>query len=114
MPQCVFCQIISGEIPAKKLYEDDEFLVFADIMPQAPVHALVVPKKHIANLFEAEHEDAAFMGRLLSLAQKTLKDSGCEARGGRFVINCKEDGLQSVDHLHVHVLGGRQLKWPPG
>ena len=114
MSQCVFCQIVSGAIPAKKLYEDDEFLAFADIAPQAPVHALVIPKKHIDNLFEAEREDPALLGRMLQIAQKTLKTAGCEEKGGRFVINCKSDGLQTVDHLHVHVLGGRRLKWPPG
>jgi histidine triad (HIT) family protein len=114
MSDCLFCKIIAGEVPSTKIYEDDEILAFNDIAPQAPVHFLVIPKKHITSLFDAEGEEPAPLGRLLQTAQRLLKEQGCAERGGRFVINCRDDGLQTVPHLHVHVLGGRRLKWPPG
>lgn len=114
MSDCIFCKIIKGEIPCKKLYEDDELLAFFDINPQAPVHLLVIPKKHIPNIMELEASDAAIMGRLLFKAQELAKENGCGENGGRFVINCKSHGGQTVDHIHLHVLGGRYLKWPPG
>ena len=112
--ECIFCKILSGAVPSKKIYEDAELYAFYDIMPQAPVHFLVIPKKHIANIMEAEAEDAALFGRLLFKAQELAKELGCAEAGARFVINCKDDGLQTVPHLHVHVLGGRRLGWPPG
>jgi histidine triad (HIT) family protein len=114
MSNCLFCKIIAGEIPCKKLYEDDEMLAFLDINPMAPVHFLVIPKKHINNLLELEPEDAALIGSLFNKAQELAKLQGCEEKGGRFVINAKSDGGQSVDHLHIHFLGGRVLSWPPG
>jgi histidine triad (HIT) family protein len=114
MDDCIFCKIIKGEIPAKKLYEDEEILAFQDVNPQAPVHFLVIPKKHIKSIMELEAEDTALLGKLLFKAQELAKSSGCEAEGGRFVINCKSNGGQTVDHLHCHVLGGRFLSWPPG
>jgi histidine triad (HIT) family protein len=114
MSNCLFCKIIAGEIPSKKLYEDDEMLAFHDINPVAPVHFLVIPKKHIESLLELEEADAPLVGRLLNKAQELVKSQGCTEKGGRFVINAKSDGGQTVDHLHVHVLGGRALGWPPG
>jgi histidine triad (HIT) family protein len=114
MSNCLFCKIIAGEIPCKKLYEDDEMLAFFDINPMAPVHFLIVPKKHINNIMELETDDAALIGRLLHKAQELAKQQGCEEKGGRFVINSKSDGGQTVDHLHIHFLGGRALGWPPG
>jgi len=114
MSKCLFCKIITGDIPSKKLYEDDEMLAFLDINPAAPVHFLVIPKKHIDNLMELEAADAALIGRLFHKAQDLAKEQGCEAKGGRFVINAKKDGGQTVDHLHIHFLGGRSLGWPPG
>jgi histidine triad (HIT) family protein len=114
MSDCLFCKIIAGEIPSKKLYEDDDMYAFLDINPMAPVHFLVIPKKHIANLMELGAEDAALAGRLLHKAQEIAKQQGCEEKGGRFVINTKSDGGQTVDHLHIHFLGGRALQWPPG
>ncbi|MDR0321024.1 MAG: histidine triad nucleotide-binding protein [Treponema sp.] len=114
MSNCLFCKIIAGEIPGKKLYEDDEMLAFFDINPMAPVHFLVIPKKHIESLLELEASDAALLGRLLHKAQELAKEQGCEEKGGRFVINAKKDGGQTVDHLHIHFLGGRALGWPPG
>ncbi|MCL2721551.1 MAG: histidine triad nucleotide-binding protein [Treponema sp.] len=107
---CLFCKIISGEIPAKKLYEDDEMLAFYDIKPMAPVHFLVVPKKHINNLLELESSDSALIGRLFYKAQELAKELGCEEKGGRFIINAKKDGGQTIDHLHIHFLGGRALR----
>ena len=114
MSNCLFCKIIAGEIPSKKLYEDDEMLAFYDINPMAPVHFLVIPKKHIQNLMELETSDAALVGRMFHKAQELAKEQGCEEKGGRFVVNTKTDGGQTVDHLHIHFLGGRSLGWPPG
>jgi histidine triad (HIT) family protein len=114
MSNCIFCKIIAGEIPARKIFEDDEMLAFHDITPQAPVHFLLIPKKHISNLLELDPADTALAGRLLNKAQELAKELGCEKNGGRFVINAKKDGGQTVDHLHIHVLGGRALGWPPG
>jgi len=114
MSNCIFCKIISGEIPGKKIYEDDEMLGFLDINPVAPVHFLVIPKKHINNMMEMETHDTALLGRLCYKAQELAKQHGCEEKGGRFVINTKTDGGQTVEHLHIHFLGGRSLGWPPG
>jgi len=114
MSNCLFCKIIAGEIPAKKLYEDDEILAFLDINPMAPVHFLVISKKHINNLMEMEESDAAVVGRMFFKAQEIAKEQGCEEKGGRFVINTKTDGGQTIDHLHIHFLGGRVLGLSPG
>ena len=114
MKDCIFCKIVDGEIPSKKVYEDDEFLAFHDLNPQAPVHFLVIPKKHIPSIMDLDAEDTAMLGRLLYKAQELAKDSGCAEKGARFVINCKTHGGQTVDHLYIHVLGGRYLLWPPG
>jgi histidine triad (HIT) family protein len=114
MKDCIFCKIIAGEIPGRKLYEDDDIYAFHDIAPQGPVHFLVVPKRHIGNVMELEEGDSPLMGKLLFKAQELLVAQGCGERGGRFVINCKSDGMQTVDHIHIHVIGGRSLGWPPG
>jgi histidine triad (HIT) family protein len=114
MSNCLFCKIIAGEIPSKKLYEDDEMLAFYDVNPMAPVHFLVIPKKHINNLMELESSDAALVGRMFHKAQELAREQGCEEKGGRFVINTKTDGGQTVDHLHIHFLGGRKFGWPAG
>jgi len=114
MKDCIFCKITNGEIPSKKVYEDEEFLAFHDVNPQAPVHFLVIPKKHIPGIMDADAADSAMLGRLLFKAQEMAKNNGCAEKGARFVINCKTHGGQTVDHLHIHVLGGRYLSWPPG
>ena len=114
MSGCIFCKIIKGEIPAQKLYEDDEMLAFNDARPMAPVHFLLIPKKHIQSLLDLEAEDAALAGRLLYKAQELAHEQGCGENGARFVINAKRHGGQTVDHLHIHILGGRFLRWPPG
>ncbi|MCL2380310.1 MAG: histidine triad nucleotide-binding protein [Treponema sp.] len=114
MSNCIFCRIIGGEIPAKKVYEDEEILAFDDMNPQAPVHILVIPKKHIRNMMEVDTGDTGLLGRLFFKAQEIAQSSGCAEKGARFVVNCKSNGGQTVDHLHCHVLGGRFMTWPPG
>ena len=114
MSDCIFCKIIKGEIPCDKVYEDEEILAFHDLNPQAPVHFLLIPKKHVSNIMEIQPEDTALMGRLLFKAQELAQRNGCTENGARFVINCKSHGGQTVDHLHCHVLGGRFMFWPPG
>jgi histidine triad (HIT) family protein len=114
MSECLFCKIAAGEIPCKKIYEDPEMLAFHDINPMAPVHFLVIPRKHIKSLMDIEAGDATLVGRMFDKAQELAKQLGCETQGGRFVINAKSDGGQTVDHLHIHILGGRVLGWPPG
>ena len=114
MNDCIFCKIIAEEIPSKKIYEDEEMLAFYDVNPQAPVHFLVIPIKHIKSVMDIEPEDAGLLGRLLAKAQELAKELGCGEMGARFVINAKRHGGQTVDHLHIHILGGRYLKWPPG
>jgi histidine triad (HIT) family protein len=114
MANCIFCKIIAGEIPCRKLYEDEEILAFDDAAPQAPLHFLVIPKKHISSVMETEAGDSNLLGRLLYKAQELAAAQGCAEKGARFVINCKSDGGQTVDHLHLHTLGGRPLSWPPG
>ena len=114
MKDCIFCKIVSGEIQAKKLYEDEELLAFHDLNPQGPVHFLVIPKKHISNIMELDTSNTELAGKLLFRAQELAKSAGFEEKGGRFVINCKSDGGQTVDHLHLHFIGGRLMAWPPG
>jgi histidine triad (HIT) family protein len=114
MSDCIFCKIVKGEIPARKIYEDEELLAFHDVNPQAPVHFLVIPKKHIPDVMELKREEAPLLGRLLYKAQELAAELGCAEKGARFVINYKADGGQTVDHIHCHVLGGRPLDWPPG
>ena len=114
MDNCIFCRIAAGQIPSKKIYEDDELFAFYDINPGAPVHFLVIPKKHIANIMDTDYRDTDLLGKLIFKAQELAKSEGMEEKGGRFVINCKSDGGQTVDHLHLHCLGGRKLIWPPG
>jgi histidine triad (HIT) family protein len=114
MSNCIFCKIIDGSIPSKKIYEDDELLAFHDVNPQAPIHFLLIPKKHISNVMEISESDSTLIGKIFYKAQQLAKKLGCEEKGARFVMNCKSDGGQTVDHIHLHVLGGRQLDWPPG
>jgi histidine triad (HIT) family protein len=109
----IFQQIIDKEIPADIVFEDERCLAFRDITPQAPTHILVIPKQEIASLAEAKESDAAVLGHLLIVARKVAEREGL-TNGFRAVLNSGPDGGQSVDHLHVHVLGGRQLTWPPG
>jgi histidine triad (HIT) family protein len=109
----IFKRIIDKEIPADIVYEDDRCLAFRDINPQAPTHVLIIPKTEIASLADASETDAPLLGYLLIVAAKLASKLGL-ATGYRAVINCGRDGGQTVDHLHIHLLGGRSLKWPPG
>jgi histidine triad (HIT) family protein len=109
----IFKRIIDREIPADIIYEDDQCLAFRDIKPQAPTHVLVIPKKELATLADAADEDSHLLGHLLSCARRLAADLGLE-NGYRVVINCGDEGGQEVPHLHLHLLGGRTLKWPPG
>jgi histidine triad (HIT) family protein len=110
---CLFCKIIAGEIPSKKVFEDDLTYVFRDIGPQAPTHVLVVPRKHITSLAHAAEEDRELLGHLHWVAAKIAEQEGLK-KGFRTVINIGPDGGQTVDHLHIHLLGGRSMTWPPG
>ncbi|MBO4384577.1 MAG: histidine triad nucleotide-binding protein [Clostridia bacterium] len=108
---CLFCRIIAGEIPSNKVYEDESFLAFRDIDPQAPTHILIIPKTHYDSVLEAPGE---VVGRMSGIAAKIAADEGIDNKGFRIVINTGEDGGQSVKHLHMHLLGGRSMEWPPG
>ena len=110
----IFQKIIDKEIPADIIYEDDEVLAFRDIAPQAPVHILIIPKKPIVNIATAEPEDQALLGKLMLVAGEIARSEGVEQQGYRLVTNINQYGGQSVYHLHIHLLAGRQLKWPPG
>lgn len=110
----IFAKIIAGEIPSEKLYEDEHVVAFRDIQPQAPVHVLVVPRKPLVSVADASIEDAELLGRLLLAAAKVARSLGLEEDGYRLVTNIGEYGGQSVFHLHVHLLGGRKMGWPPG
>jgi histidine triad (HIT) family protein len=110
---CLFCKIVAGEIPSTPVYQDNQCYAFADIAPKAPVHILVVPRTHIASLAEAKAEDTALLGHLLTTAGEIARTKGL-GNGYRVVVNTGPDGGQTVDHLHLHVMGGRGMTWPPG
>jgi histidine triad (HIT) family protein len=111
---CLFCRIVAGEIPASKVYEDDRLLAFTDINPQAPLHVLVVPKQHIATLNDLSGEHDVLIGAMVRAAAKIAKEQGYDGSGYRTVFNCNAQAGQTVFHIHLHVLGGRSLSWPPG
>jgi histidine triad (HIT) family protein len=111
---CLFCRIAAHELPANIVFEDDDLIAFHDISPQAPTHILVIPRRHITSLAHAGPEDEALLGKLLTAANRAAKDAGLAESGFRVVINTGAGAGQSVFHVHVHVLGGRRLKWPPG
>ena len=113
MTDCLFCKIVNGDIPAKKVHEDEHVLAFEDIHPHAPTHVLIIPKKHIRGLKEASAEDAELVGRLHLAAAAIARQRGIED-GYRTVLNVGPKSGQSVFHMHVHLLGGRDLHWPPG
>ena len=114
MQSCLFCRIIARHAPAKIVYEDDHVVAIEDINPQAPVHLLVVPRKHLPSLKEATTEDESLLGHLFTVASQLARERGLEGKGYRTVVNTGSFAGQSVWHLHVHVLGGRVLRWPPG
>ena len=110
---CIFCKIVSGEIPVTLLHQDDRVVAFADINPQAPTHLLVIPRQHIVSLAHAAETDSALLGHLHWVAAELARGQGLE-NGFRTVINIGKDGGQTVNHLHIHLLGGRAMHWPPG
>ena len=114
MSECLFCRIGSGQIPAKVVLQDEEILAFEDVNPQAPVHVLVIPKRHIEGLIETKADDKALLGHLLEAATQVAAKKGIAESGYRVVANTGRNGGQTVFHLHLHVLGGRQMTWPPG
>lgn len=110
---CIFCRIGSGQILAQIVFQDEELMVFRDLAPKAPSHLLIIPKRHITSLAETDLEDRELLGKLLHRAVETARQEGLE-KGFRTVINTGSDGGQTVGHLHLHVIGGRQMTWPPG
>jgi histidine triad (HIT) family protein len=111
---CLFCRIIAGEIPGSFLYQDDHLVVLRDINPQAPTHALVIPRRHISTLNDLTPEDDALVGEMTRRAAAIAREHGHSERGYRTVFNCNAGAGQTVFHIHLHVLGGRNLGWPPG
>ncbi len=114
MADCLFCKISSGEMDTDFVYEDDQVVVFEDINPQAPVHLLIVPKKHIADLNHLEASENDLIGHVYQVAKKMAAENGIADSGYRLVSNCGDEGGQTVYHIHFHLLGGRELQWPPG
>jgi histidine triad (HIT) family protein len=111
---CLFCEIVAGRIPARVAYQDEDVIAFHDIDPQGPVHILVVPKRHVTSLLELGPEDDVMMGSLVRRARDLAQEAGLAERGFRLVFNCGEDAGYSVYHIHLHLVGGRKLGWPPG
>ncbi len=114
MNDCLFCKIAAGDIPSAKVYEDNEILAFRDIDPQAPEHIIIIPKTHIASTNELNDENCGVAGKIFAVAARLAKELGFAENGYRIVNNCGKDGGQTVGHIHFHLLGGRNLGWPPG
>jgi histidine triad (HIT) family protein len=110
MENCIFCKIVAGEIPCRKVYENDRIMAFEDIQPMAPVHIIIIPKRHIATLMDVDAEGMTDLAAMMSAAQEIAKPKGVDEKGFRVVINCNEEGGQVVFHLHMHLLGGRKLR----
>lgn len=111
---CIFCKIIKGEIQSQNVYEDTDVIAFKDIQPKAPVHLLIIPRKHIPTLLNLTENEKDIIGKLVLVANKLAKEQNIAESGYRLVFNCNRDAGQAVFHLHLHLLGGRQLGWPPG
>ncbi|MCB1789584.1 MAG: histidine triad nucleotide-binding protein [Gammaproteobacteria bacterium] len=114
MDDCIFCRIARGDIPADKVFEDDTVVAFRDLNPQAPTHVLVIPRRHIATLNDLQPDDEAVLGRMYGAAREVAAAEGMAEAGYRTVVNCNEAGGQTVFHIHLHLLGGRMMHWPPG
>ncbi len=114
MSDCLFCKIVNGDIPGDIVYQTDDVLAFKDLSPQAPVHTLVIPKKHISTINDFQEDDAVLIGHLFLAAKAVAKQEGMDETGYRCVMNCNDEGGQTVHHIHLHVLGKRQMNWPPG
>ena len=111
---CLFCKILAGDVPAELVYESDEAIAFRDISPRAPTHVLIIPRQHIETINNLGPGDAALIGNLFLVAKQVARDEGISDNGYRVVMNCNADAGQTVFHLHLHMLGGRELNWPPG
>ena len=114
MASCLFCEIVAGNVPAQRVHDDPRAIAFMDIRPQAPTHLIVIPKAHIARVSDLSEGQAALMGHVISVANHLARQAGLSDGGYRLVINCGPSGGQTVYHLHVHLLGGRTMHWPPG
>lgn len=114
MNDCLFCKIVSGEIETNMIFEDEDVIAFPDINPQAPIHILIIPKKHIPSVSEADEGDIPILGKILYRASQIARQEDIEETGYRLVINNGENAGMEVDHLHLHLLGGRKMNWPPG
>lgn len=114
MENCIFCKIAAGEIPADVVYEDEEVLAFNDLNPKAPTHVVIIPREHIATLNDLEERHTALVGRLFLAAREIAREQGFDGPGYRTVINCNRQAGQSVFHIHLHLLAGRLMGWPPG
>ena len=114
MDDCIFCKIVAGDIPADIVYQDEHVLAFRDLNPQAPTHALVIPRRHISTLNDLVDDDAELIGRMHLAARTVTEQDGIAVSGYRTVFNCNEGAGQTVFHIHLHVLGGRRMTWPPG
>jgi len=114
MADCLFCKMVAGEIKPDVVYDNEFVLAFRDLNPQAPVHILIIPKKHIASIDDIADEDRALMGEIMLAVKHIARAEGLSESGYRTVFNCKHDGGQEVYHIHLHLMGGRQMQWPPG
>jgi histidine triad (HIT) family protein len=114
MTDCLFCKIRDGEIPADIVFENDDVLAFNDVNPQAPIHIIIIPRKHISTINDVEDADEAILGRLFSVAKEIAKQRGVSDDGYRLVVNCNEKAGQTVFHIHMHLMAGRAMTWPPG
>ena len=114
MTDCLFCKIREGEIPADIIYQDDDVMAFNDVNPQAPTHLLIIPKKHLSTVNDVEPTDELMMGKLFSVAKKIAAEKGVSGDGYRLVVNTNEQAGQTVFHIHMHFLAGRNMAWPPG
>jgi len=111
---CVFCRISQDKTPAKKIYQDNDIIAFHDINPQAPVHVLIISRRHLTNLLDVNSQDESLLGKMLVIATQIAKELNVAETGFRIVINTNKNAGQSIDHLHIHLLGGRKMQWPPG
>ena len=114
MSDCLFCKILDGDIPCERVYENDQVIAFRDVNPQAPTHILVIPHKHIPTVNDLTAEDKNIVAEMMLAAQAIAKQEGIEESGYRLVMNCNEGAGQTVFHIHLHILGGRRMDWPPG
>jgi histidine triad (HIT) family protein len=114
MKECLFCGIMQRRVPSKEVYEDKQAFAFEDINPQAPIHILIVPKKHIPTILDAKPEDNELIGHLFQVANKIAGDRGVAKRGFRLILNCNPEAGQTIYHIHLHLLAGRHMQWPPG